>query len=575
MYNGIGLTSTRGTGTSGHVQRNVAALRPQPMRSARHTRKAPSQPRPLPPALAEHERRRAVEVAVAELHDELVARRYDEHTIRFMEKRLRQDLLSRDSHERAAPAPPAAGASLSHLVRHRNDALRAALNVSEHYVPGDAFRRKQPAQTPKPSVESTPDPPAAAPPQRPHAAPNPKPPSPQPTHSPSSPLSTSLTNQQRPNAVHVTETNSRPAAHQKPLEVATTAHSNPPPPTPTPKASPHNAKQPNAKPPSAPPPPPPTAEEVPLSVPAPSSTASSRTQSRASSHTPPRAAPLKPPPSPPQSASASRSPSPPRRRPSWNASPAPDAYDEKHVPQPLYRGRNRVKQLSVSPAPRSLHRRRDSRRSIASWSQSSESLRSRSPSPDRYRSRSRRYRNSRSERESRSPSPRYKRSPSPYRWRRRRKSYDSSPSPERYRPSRYRRSKYLQSPSSPSVDHRYYRDQARSPSRSVSRSPRRFRSRSPLPMKSRATMRSRSPSPLRERGYENEDVYGRGRWTERPPYPRSGRDKYDRPSESARDYKRKEYGERENGTSRKRGGYASPPDEHVPKRRRTSYWDER
>ncbi|XP_040382666.1 pre-mRNA-splicing factor CWC21-like [Oryza brachyantha] len=74
MHNGVGIPIARGSGTSGRVQSNKFLPRPQHSPSA-----AAGAPRDLPAAaaggikeeMAEHERRRAVEVRLLELRDVL------------------------------------------------------------------------------------------------------------------------------------------------------------------------------------------------------------------------------------------------------------------------------------------------------------------------------------------------------------------------------------------------------------------------------------------------------------------------------------------------------------------------
>ena len=77
MSSNVGLTTPRGSGTSGYVQRNLSALKPR-------NNSAPYPPRdsrnPLPQhralrqpdkSILEHERKRAIEVKCLELQDEL------------------------------------------------------------------------------------------------------------------------------------------------------------------------------------------------------------------------------------------------------------------------------------------------------------------------------------------------------------------------------------------------------------------------------------------------------------------------------------------------------------------------
>jgi len=70
-YNGIGVSTPRGTGTNGYVQRAMGALqRPTKTFEERRARNygdaAGFLTRRVDPALAEHERKRAVEVALTD-----------------------------------------------------------------------------------------------------------------------------------------------------------------------------------------------------------------------------------------------------------------------------------------------------------------------------------------------------------------------------------------------------------------------------------------------------------------------------------------------------------------------------
>lgn len=73
MYNGIGLTTPRGSGTNGYVVRNLSALRSyqssQDRQSAWDT--APPKHREPDQAILDHERKRKVEVKCLELQLEL------------------------------------------------------------------------------------------------------------------------------------------------------------------------------------------------------------------------------------------------------------------------------------------------------------------------------------------------------------------------------------------------------------------------------------------------------------------------------------------------------------------------
>jgi len=82
MYNGIGLATARGSGTSGHVQRNMSFVRAQVARRRRdetaaagrqeHARREALKPKAPNPAILMHSRKRAVEVELMDFRAHLV-----------------------------------------------------------------------------------------------------------------------------------------------------------------------------------------------------------------------------------------------------------------------------------------------------------------------------------------------------------------------------------------------------------------------------------------------------------------------------------------------------------------------
>ena len=74
MSDNVGLSTPRGSGTSGYVQRNLAFQRPRDAASP-YTRRADDlqhhKPRAPDQGLLEHDRKREVEVKVFELRDKL------------------------------------------------------------------------------------------------------------------------------------------------------------------------------------------------------------------------------------------------------------------------------------------------------------------------------------------------------------------------------------------------------------------------------------------------------------------------------------------------------------------------
>lgn len=81
MSDNVGLSTPRGSGTSGYVQRNLAHMKPRDMAAPYLPRNSDAdtlrhQPRQPDKGLLEHERKREVEVKVFELRDKLEEEEY-------------------------------------------------------------------------------------------------------------------------------------------------------------------------------------------------------------------------------------------------------------------------------------------------------------------------------------------------------------------------------------------------------------------------------------------------------------------------------------------------------------------
>ncbi len=161
MYNGIGLTTTRGSGTSGHVQANrFKQRRPRQGgsrrgdgRDAREREHAKGFNNRKPnEEILEHERKRKIELEVFKLRDELEERGVDEAEIEERVKALRAR-LERDAQQQQQQQSSAAAASKggggrgeTHAVAERKrkqmDTLARALNVRPDLREGEAFDRE-------------------------------------------------------------------------------------------------------------------------------------------------------------------------------------------------------------------------------------------------------------------------------------------------------------------------------------------------------------------------------------------------------------------------------------------------
>lgn len=100
MYNGIGLQTPRGSGTNGHVQRNVAFMRARPERiqyntEAAMTRQMHALERLPNNDILDHERKRQVEVKVAELVEAMREQKFEETEITERAKALRETLTAK------------------------------------------------------------------------------------------------------------------------------------------------------------------------------------------------------------------------------------------------------------------------------------------------------------------------------------------------------------------------------------------------------------------------------------------------------------------------------------------------
>jgi serine/arginine repetitive matrix protein 2 len=148
MYNGIGLTTVRGTATSGHVQKNLSYVRPEFFRNKvdnirsngmrdRGNQQLPS--RHVNQEVIDHNRKYAVESKVFELDLELreqgmkeeeISKRCNELRIKLSNQMIvMADRTSRftDSHE------------LTIQTERKNTKLRSALGLSDSHVSGAAF----------------------------------------------------------------------------------------------------------------------------------------------------------------------------------------------------------------------------------------------------------------------------------------------------------------------------------------------------------------------------------------------------------------------------------------------------
>ncbi|KAK7966998.1 RNA-splicing factor [Apiospora aurea] len=135
MSDNVGLSTPRGSGTSGYVQRNLAHLKPRDRdRGApyaardleRHRQRQPDK------GILEHERKRAVEVKVFELRDKLEDEGVDEDEIdKQGGTEPRKGLKMHQVHE------------LADAKIKESERLRSALKISKDYEEGGHWKRQE------------------------------------------------------------------------------------------------------------------------------------------------------------------------------------------------------------------------------------------------------------------------------------------------------------------------------------------------------------------------------------------------------------------------------------------------
>ncbi|KAH6624276.1 cwf21 domain-containing protein [Chaetomium sp. MPI-SDFR-AT-0129] len=162
MSDNVGLSTPRGSGTSGYVQRNLAHQRPRdmaapylPRNDADSMRHKPRQP---DKGLLEHDRKREVEVKVFELRDKLEEDEVDEDEIESRCDELRKKLLADLEKSLAGNGRRGDGSSgvgprrnfKMHQVHELADAkikeserLRQALKISKDYEEGSHWKKQE------------------------------------------------------------------------------------------------------------------------------------------------------------------------------------------------------------------------------------------------------------------------------------------------------------------------------------------------------------------------------------------------------------------------------------------------
>ncbi|KAL9931236.1 hypothetical protein V8E36_009913 [Tilletia maclaganii] len=155
MYNGVGLQTARGSGTSGYIQRNKSALtyRDDYGNSDRNMRRDRDQSGPsirqADKGILEHDRKRKVEVRCMELRDELEDKGLPEDEVEDQVSRLRETLIEainnpassfgQHSHAEARRLKPSDVHALSAAKAEESEKWKVALGMRADYEEGQGF----------------------------------------------------------------------------------------------------------------------------------------------------------------------------------------------------------------------------------------------------------------------------------------------------------------------------------------------------------------------------------------------------------------------------------------------------
>ncbi|KAK9821762.1 hypothetical protein WJX81_005452 [Elliptochloris bilobata] len=146
MYNGIGLLTPRGSGTSGHVQTNKFNLRGRPQQRIledRSSLKGPEQ-KQANQAILDHTRKRDIELKLAELADSLEEQGYSPEEIEKEVLHMREEMEKEGAALAAKPdnKPLTETHELAERKQQELATLRAAWGLGEEVVEGQAFNRE-------------------------------------------------------------------------------------------------------------------------------------------------------------------------------------------------------------------------------------------------------------------------------------------------------------------------------------------------------------------------------------------------------------------------------------------------
>jgi serine/arginine repetitive matrix protein 2 len=143
MYNGVGLTTPRGSGSSGYVQKNLAYIRrPKTLREFKKELEEIKANPPKPPKkpnaeLIEHEQKRQVEIRLMKFREELKAKGETETEIEAKVGTARAALYLK---LKEAPLLKTQSSHQRTMEKEKElSKVKSAFNVRDDYLPGSSF----------------------------------------------------------------------------------------------------------------------------------------------------------------------------------------------------------------------------------------------------------------------------------------------------------------------------------------------------------------------------------------------------------------------------------------------------
>ncbi|CEG72047.1 RNA-splicing factor [Rhizopus azygosporus] len=140
MYNGIGLTTPRGSGTNGYVTRNLSFVKPPPQRKDELKEESGPKLKKANAAILEHNRKRQVEVKCMELRIKLEDEGVDDEEIETRVEELREKLLQESQPIDAKKLKEHDVHELAAAKEKELEKMRRALRIKEDRADGAAFR---------------------------------------------------------------------------------------------------------------------------------------------------------------------------------------------------------------------------------------------------------------------------------------------------------------------------------------------------------------------------------------------------------------------------------------------------